>query len=73
MLKTKLARKILTKKEQAHLTEMGINSLLKLEQQMVFMDNNDPDLKCWMCSHIITKLKAAEEARDEKLGLPKTE
>ena len=60
MIKTKLAKKLLKKKEQKHLTEMGINSM------DIFKKNRAAQLKlkaecpgsepCWDCRMIASKL-----------------
>lgn len=59
MIRTKLARKVLTKKEQKHLTESCINSMAKMETQVNFMKKLDPKSPgscCWDCWHIARKL-----------------
>ena len=67
MIHTKLAKKVLTKKEQRHLTEMGINSM------SVFLATRKDQIKmrkeadkeglppgigepCWKCKIIAQKL-----------------
>ena len=56
MLRTKLAKKVLTKKEQKHLTESGINSMLTMKRQIEYMKENT-DFPCYECKHIARKLK----------------
>jgi len=70
MIRTKLAKKVLTKKEQRHLTEMGINSMQALRKQEGFMHEKnpkDPGMVCRECQHIINKLaNASPEERKEQ-------
>jgi hypothetical protein len=61
MLRTRLAKKVLTKKEQKHLTENKINSMEKMTKQVVFMlkcqeEDDDPWRFCWDCLFIARKL-----------------
>ena len=37
MIRTKLAKKVLTKKEQKHLTASGINSMAAMKRQAAFI------------------------------------
>jgi hypothetical protein len=63
MLRTKLAKKVLTKKEQKHLTESNIHSLRDLRRQGDFMKKlnpDDPGQVCRECQHIINKLANVE-------------
>lgn len=53
-IRTKLAKKLLTKKEQAHLTEGGINSMKSLRSQIEFL--KETGCKCFECKHIAAKL-----------------
>ncbi len=53
---TKLAKKVLTKAEQKHLTkDAGINSMAALKRQVEFM-KNEKDFPCWTCKSIARKL-----------------
>ena len=54
MIRTKKAKKVLTKKEQKHLTEVDINSMAALERQIKFM--KEENVRCIECSHIHNKL-----------------
>ncbi len=65
MLKTKLAKKLLTKKEQKHLTEMGINSMAQMKNQAQLDNKAMESFKansgslfagCWKCREIVHKL-----------------
>jgi hypothetical protein len=56
MLRTKKAKKILTKKEQKHLTESGINSIEGMKRQVVLMKKQDNNCVCFECKHISKKL-----------------
>ncbi len=59
MLRTKQAKRLLTKKEQAHLTEVCINSMAKMRAQIGHQhrDNSDnPQMMCPECWHIGNKL-----------------
>ena len=59
MIHTKLAKKVLTKKEQKHLTEFGMNSMASLEKQIKWMKVANPKLPgsiCWTCWGIGRKL-----------------
>ena len=61
MLTTKQAKKVLTKKEQRHLTEMGVHSVrmfritreTQLQRKEQYPDNPEP---CWTCRIIAGKL-----------------
>jgi len=59
MLKTKQAKKLLTKKEQRHLTESDIRSMLQMQRQVNFMV--DSDFPCHECNHIAVKLGMVPE------------
>ena len=54
MIRTKLAKRMLTKKEQKHLTEAAINSMATLKRQIDFM--KDDKFACFECKHIAAKL-----------------
>ncbi len=59
MIKTKLAKKLLTKKEQKHLTEVGIDSMRKMKNQMetqIRFEPDHPSSVCFDCWHIGRKL-----------------
>jgi hypothetical protein len=59
MLRTKQAKKLLTKKEQRHLTEMGIHTMAEMEGQMRFIrahEGKDEICPCFICRHIGIKL-----------------
>ena len=63
MIRTKLAKKILTKKEQKHLTASGINSMAAMKRQAAFIRKEleerqvgHPSFPCWECGHIAFKL-----------------
>jgi len=59
MLRTKTAKKVLTKKEQRHLTEMGIHTMAAMKRQVAFMktDEGKPGtFHCWECKTIARKL-----------------
>jgi hypothetical protein len=62
MLRTKLAKKVLTKAEQRHLTTDGnIHSMAAFERQVAFMKKNrkeddSPWRHCWECWNIAKKL-----------------
>ena len=67
MIRTKLAKKILTKKEQRHLTEVGIDSMKLLLQQrdhMLKMNPENPQMVCQECQHIINKMVNALRERE---------
>ena len=60
MIRTKLAKKVLTKKEQKHLTESGITSMAGMKNQikhMKHLDPQNPGRVCWECWFIANKLK----------------
>ena len=70
MIRTKLAKKVLTKKEQKHLTEMNINSIASMQRQIDFMGKmNDDDFPCYECRHIANKLGIKKSGIEVK---PKT-
>ncbi len=53
---TKLAKKVLTKAEQKHLTkDAGINSMAALKRQVEFM-KDDSGFPCFECKSIARKL-----------------
>ena len=54
MIRTKLAKKVLTKKEQRHLTEANIHSMAAMKRQVEFQRNTD--FPCFECRHIASKL-----------------
>jgi len=54
MIRTKKAKKILTKAEQKHLTESAINSMKDLKAQVEFME--EKNVVCFDCKHIARKL-----------------
>lgn len=58
MLRTKQAKKLLTKKEQKHLTESSINSQAAMLRQVEFMEGrkDHKDFVCWDCKSIARKL-----------------
>ena len=60
MIRTKLAKKTLTKTEQKHLTkDAAINSMAAMKRQIEFMRKADPDSPasiCRECFHIGRKL-----------------
>ena len=60
MIRTKLAKKLLTKKEQRHLTkDAGINSIAALERQIESQKKLNPDFPnsvCFECWGIACKL-----------------
>ena len=60
MIRTKLAKKVLTKAEQKHLTkEANINSMAELQRQVEFMKKHnpkDPSEECFECFIIARKL-----------------
>jgi len=70
MIRTKLAKKVLTKKDQRHLTtDANIHSMAAFERQVAFMKKSNPERPgqvCWDCWSIANKLglklydKAAE-------------
>lgn len=66
MLRTLKARKLLTKKEQKHLTEMNINTLAGMKRQIEFMkkraeeDNYPMTVQCYDCFKIGQKLGLLE-------------
>ena len=64
MIRTKLAKKVLTKAEQRHLTQdAGINNMAALKQQIAFMQKKEPEFPwhiCQDCWHIARKLGLVE-------------
>jgi len=62
MIRTKKAKKILTKAEQKHLTQSGINSIAAMKRQIDFMDKEIKEkgiencFPCLECMHIANKL-----------------
>jgi len=59
MIRTKLAKKVLTKKEQRHLTEQGINSMKDMVDQVAHMKEMDPEKPyrvCVECNSIARRL-----------------
>ena len=58
MITTKLAKKVLTKKEQTHLTkDAGIRSMAALKRQVEFMQEAEhPKFVCFECMRIARKL-----------------
>jgi len=63
-LRTKLARKVLTKKQQQHLTEMNINTMAQMQRMheenekrwAEFNDSDGPFHGCWECRDIAQRL-----------------
>ena len=54
MLRTKLAKKVLKKAEQKHLTEMGIHSmahLLETRAVQLSQEEGKPDKPCYIACH----------------------
>lgn len=60
MLTTKLARKVLSKANQQHLTDNLINSMEKFEDARKHQKKIE-GLSCHQCEHIERKLKEAKE------------
>jgi len=59
MLRTKQAKKLLTKKEQLHLTEVaGIHSMSQMREQVEFLKTHVST--CFECEHIARKLGLME-------------
>jgi len=62
MIRTNLAKKVLTKKEQKHLTESGINSMAAMERQVKHIqerideDGDNCVHVCFDCKMIARKL-----------------
>ena len=64
MIKNRIAKKLLTKAEQDHLTEMGINSMAAMKRQSEFIkkdlarekETGTPCFTCWKCRDIANKL-----------------
>ena len=59
MICTKLAKKVLTKKEQRHLSENGINSMtqfLKTREYQIELKAESGLESCFECNHIAQKL-----------------
>ena len=60
MLKTKLAKKVLTKAEQRHLSvDANIHTLAAMKRQVEFIKKADPDnrhIVCFECRVIARKL-----------------
>ena len=66
MLNTKIAKKKLTKTEQKHLTECGINSMAAMRKQIAFMAKispEDPGKVCRECRHIALKIEITNPPR----------
>jgi hypothetical protein len=61
MIRTKLAKKVLSKKEQKHLTEMGVHSVSsfqRVRENQLKQKSEAPDIEpCWECRFIAGKLK----------------
>ena len=58
-IRTKAAKKILSKKEQAHLSEMGINSVESLKrtrEEQIRQRETSPIEPCFECKAIARKL-----------------
>jgi hypothetical protein len=63
---TKKARKVLTKKEQRHLTDAGINTIGMLKIQIEHQQQRNPEQPgkvCWECWFIARKLDLIREDR----------
>lgn len=60
MIRTKLAKKVLSKKHQKHLTEMGISSMKMFNEvrktQLTFKETHSTYEPCWDCRMIASKL-----------------
>lgn len=62
MIRTKLAKKVLGKKQQRHLTEMRINSMREFKEsrdklaRLRKQNDNDPWYRCYECEEIERKL-----------------
>jgi len=59
MIRTKKAKKVLTKEEQQHLSEVNIHSMAALESQIGWMKKKqpkDPWMICLDCWRIAKKL-----------------
>jgi hypothetical protein len=57
MINTKLAKKVLTKQEQKHLTECGIKNMAGLHRQVRLMKQQSTGgIPCFDCKHISVKL-----------------
>jgi len=59
MIRTKKAKKVLTKKEQRHLTESNIHTMAAMERQVAFLktyEGNPTIYPCWECRAIARKL-----------------
>jgi hypothetical protein len=58
MLRTKLAKKVLSKKEQKHLTKSNIHSMAAMKRQIDFMAEQQKSggIICSDCEHIAKKL-----------------
>jgi len=68
---TKKAKKVLTKAEQKHLTESGINTMKKMQRQINFMkelraSHPKSSMPCWDCWFIGRKLGLIGE--NEEIG-----
>jgi len=64
MITTKKAKKLLTKKDQQHLTKSNINSLEKLQNQITWMKETQPEDPwkiCPECFRIAHKLGIVEK------------
>ena len=63
MIRTKLAKKVLTKKEQKHLTEMGVSTMdifnRTRTEQLKFKKLHADTEPCWECRTIAGKLGVA--------------
>lgn len=59
MLRTKLAKKLLTKKEQKHLSESNIHNMAQMKRQVDFIKTEKATggFVCFDCEHIAKKLK----------------
>jgi hypothetical protein len=60
MIRTKLAKKVLTKAEQKHLTESGVHSMEAFKRTraaQIKMKEDEPRIEpCFECRHIAQKL-----------------
>jgi hypothetical protein len=63
MLRTKVAKKVLTEAEQKHLTkDANIHSMAAMQRQVDFMKEKGLDFACDECVHIARKLGLLEWA-----------